>query len=82
MTFHCLFTAVRYDSLLFAVGRSPNVQSLRLELAGVVTEASGHITVDEYQNTSADGVYALGDVCGVDELTPVAIAAGRRLADR
>lgn len=71
-----------YDSLLFAVGRSPNVQSLRLELAGVVTEASGHITVDEYQNTSADGVYALGDVCGVDELTPVAIAAGRRLADR
>ena len=35
-----------------------------------------------YQNTSAEGVYALGDVCGNIELTPMAIAAGRRLADR
>jgi glutathione reductase (NADPH) len=38
--------------------------------------------VDEYQNTSAEGVFALGDVCGNIELTPMAIAAGRRLADR
>ena len=41
-----------------------------------------YIAVDEYQCTSAKGVYALGDVCGNVELTPVAIAAGRRLADR
>jgi thioredoxin reductase len=39
-------------------------------------------SVDEYQNTAAKGVYALGDVCGKIELTPMAIAAGRRLADR
>lgn len=41
-----------------------------------------YIAVDEFQQTSAAGVYALGDVCGKVELTPVAIAAGRRLADR
>lgn len=41
-----------------------------------------YIAVDEFQQTSAKGVYALGDVCGNVELTPVAIAAGRRLADR
>jgi glutathione reductase (NADPH) len=45
-------------------------------------KSSGHIVVDEYQNTSVSGVYALGDVCGAVELTPMAIAAGRRLADR
>jgi len=42
----------------------------------------GHIQVDEYQNTNIGNVYALGDVCGKVELTPMAIAAGRRLADR
>lgn len=41
-----------------------------------------HYSVDDYQNTAAKGVYALGDVCGKIELTPMAIAAGRRLADR
>jgi len=38
--------------------------------------------VDKYQNTSAANIYALGDVCGNVELTPMAIAAARRLADR
>jgi glutathione reductase (NADPH) len=38
--------------------------------------------VDAFQNTEAAGVYAVGDVCGTVELTPTAIAAGRRLADR
>lgn len=38
--------------------------------------------MDDYQNTSTKGVYAIGDVCGQVELTPMAIAAGRRLADR
>eukprot|EP01052_Picozoa_sp_SAG31_P020240 SAG31_NODE_1513_length_8045_cov_5.748804_4_plen_459_part_00 len=71
-----------YDCLIFAVGRQPAVEVLRLDIPGVEQHASGHVVVDEYQQTTADGVYALGDVCGVDELTPVAIAAGRRLADR
>ena len=42
----------------------------------------GHILVDEYQQTSAERVYAVGDVCGKALLTPVAIAAGRHLSHR
>jgi glutathione reductase (NADPH) len=48
----------------------------------VKTDASGNIAVDAYQNTSAANVYSLGDVTGKVALTPVAIAAGRQLADR
>lgn len=40
------------------------------------------VSVDDFQNTSSERIYALGDVCGQVELTPMAIAAGRRLADR
>ncbi|XP_043228440.1 glutathione reductase, mitochondrial-like isoform X2 [Amphibalanus amphitrite] len=68
------------DCLLFAIGRDPNVE-LDLDKTGVTLE-KGHIKVDAFQNTSAPGVYALGDVCGRALLTPVAIAAGRRLAHR
>eukprot|EP00596_Hydrurales_sp_CCMP1899_P002146 CAMPEP_0119036210 /NCGR_PEP_ID=MMETSP1177-20130426/3740_1 /TAXON_ID=2985 /ORGANISM="Ochromonas sp, Strain CCMP1899" /LENGTH=480 /DNA_ID=CAMNT_0006995673 /DNA_START=149 /DNA_END=1591 /DNA_ORIENTATION=- len=72
-----------FDCLLGATGRSPLTQTLGLEHANVKQEErSNYITVDDYQNTSAEGVYALGDVCGQIELTPMAIAAGRRLADR
>ncbi len=45
-------------------------------------QAKGYVEVDEFQNTKARGIYALGDVVGLVELTPVAIAVGRRLADR
>ncbi|CAM9581788.1 unnamed protein product [Scytosiphon promiscuus] len=71
-----------FDVILMAIGRSPNVKSLGLSAAGVEQSDKGHITVDEWQNTSAEGVYALGDVTGRIELTPMAIAAGRRLSDR
>eukprot|EP01113_Clastostelium_recurvatum_P011945 TRINITY_DN1614_c0_g1_i4.p1 TRINITY_DN1614_c0_g1~~TRINITY_DN1614_c0_g1_i4.p1 ORF type:complete len:508 (+),score=143.85 TRINITY_DN1614_c0_g1_i4:126-1526(+) len=72
-----------FDVLLWAVGRKPNTEHLGLKEAGIkVKEDSGHIVVDEWQNTNVEGVYALGDVCGNKELTPVAIAAGRRLSDR
>ncbi len=71
-----------FDELVWAIGRVPNTASLRLERAGVQTTSGGYIEVDEYQNTSAAGVYAVGDVTGRAELTPVAIAAGRRLCDR
>lgn len=70
-----------FDCLIWAVGRTPTT-ALGLEHAGVETTGSGHVRVDEFQNTSAAGVYAIGDVTGRAELTPVAIAAGRRLADR
>ncbi|KAL1923105.1 uncharacterized protein VTP21DRAFT_9481 [Calcarisporiella thermophila] len=70
------------DCVLWAVGRSPNLRGLDLENSGVKLNDRGHIAVDAFQQTNVDGVLALGDVCGVAELTPVAIAAGRRLADR
>ena len=71
------------DCLLWAIGRSAEVEDLGLSKAGIKQrEEKGQIVVDEYQNTSVDNVYALGDVCGLVELTPVAIAAGRKLSDR
>jgi glutathione reductase (NADPH) len=71
-----------FDAVLLAIGRGPKTAKLNLEAASVRTKEGGYISVDEYQNTSAPGVYALGDVCGHVELTPVAIAAGRQLAER
>lgn len=71
-----------FDEVLFAIGRTPNAADLALETAGVTRDAAGFVVVDAYQSTSAAGVYAVGDVTGQAELTPVAIAAGRRLADR
>ena len=71
-----------FDCLLWAIGRSPNTASLELPGAGVATRARGYVTVDAFQNTSVSGIYAVGDVTGKAQLTPVAIAAGRRLADR
>jgi glutathione reductase (NADPH) len=70
-----------FEVILCATGRHPNVDNLGLSAAGVES-SKGFITVDEYQNTNTPGIYALGDVCGRVELTPMAIAAGRRLSDR
>ena len=70
------------DTVLVATGRSPNVDGLNLDGAGVELTKRNHIKVDAYSNTTAGSVFALGDVCGAVELTPMAIAAGRRLADR
>ncbi|KAK4644585.1 Glutathione reductase [Podospora bellae-mahoneyi] len=70
------------DHLIWAIGRTPAIEGLGLEAAGVKTTEKGHIVVDEYQNTNVENVYALGDVTGHVELTPVAIAAGRKLAAR
>jgi len=72
-----------YDQVLMATGRSANSEALQCDLAGVPRNSKGQIVVDSFQNCQgAGGVYALGDVCGKVELTPAAIAAGRRLADR
>ncbi|CAG0910216.1 unnamed protein product [Cyprideis torosa] len=70
------------DCVIVAVGRSPNVATLGLESTGVEQTPSGHIIVDEWQATAEPQIFALGDVTGPIELTPVAIAAGRRLSDR
>lgn len=71
-----------FDSILMAVGREASLAPLNLEAVGVEVTEKGHIQVDPYQNTNVEGIYALGDVCGTIELTPMAIAAGRRLSDR
>jgi glutathione reductase (NADPH) len=75
--------SVDAEVVLLAVGRSSREYLDRMNAPPeILTKDGSHITVDEYQNTSIDGVHALGDVIGKSELTPVAIAAGRRLADR
>ncbi len=71
-----------FDTVLFATGRAPNTKGLGLEKAGVKLDDKGAIVVDDFQNTAVDGVYAVGDVTGHVTLTPVAIAAARRLMDR
>jgi glutathione reductase (NADPH) len=71
-----------FDSLIWAIGRRPLTASLGLESAGVAVDETGFITTDEFQQTSVPNIFAVGDVTGRAALTPVAIAAGRRLADR
>jgi len=70
------------DTVLFATGRVPRTSGFHLDVSGVHQNDEGHVVVDDFQNTNRDGVYAVGDVTGRILLTPVAIAAGRRLADR
>lgn len=75
-------TAAAFDSVIWAVGRRPNTRGLNLQVAGVEVLPSGIIPVDAYENTNVPGIYAIGDVTGKMPLTPVAIAAGRKLAAR
>lgn len=71
------------DCLLWAIGRSPELDHLAIDKTGVKLNDRGHITVDDYQATNIENIFALGDVCDKGfELTPVAIAAGRKLSDR
>ncbi|KAH8685565.1 hypothetical protein BGZ60DRAFT_364353 [Tricladium varicosporioides] len=70
------------DNLIWAIGRSPEVDDLGLDKAGVKQNEKGQIITDEYQNTNVESIFSLGDVVGKVELTPVAIAAGRKLSDR
>ncbi len=71
-----------FDCLLWAVGREANAAALDLGKAGVAVDDNNYVITDALQNTSAQRVYAIGDVAGRAALTPVAIAAGRRLSDR
>ncbi|MBA2652833.1 MAG: glutathione-disulfide reductase [Tatlockia sp.] len=75
-------TISNLDTVIVAVGRIPRTSDLNLEKLGVNRDSKGLIEVDAYQNTSVPGIYAIGDVINAPSLTPVAIAAGRRLADR
>ncbi|MEM6274296.1 MAG: glutathione-disulfide reductase [Myxococcota bacterium] len=69
-------------AVVFAIGRNPNTQRLGLEHAGVRVDALGAIAVDENHRSSAEHIFAVGDVINRSNLTPVAIKAGRTFADR
>lgn len=71
-----------FSHVIWAIGRVPNTWGMNLDAAGIETDEQGFITTDIYQKTNIDNIFALGDVTGRAPLTPVAIAAGRRLADR
>jgi glutathione reductase (NADPH) len=58
------------DTLIWAIGRTPETEQLRLKEIGVKTDHKGQIIVDQYQNSSVEGIYAIGDVTGQVELTP------------
>jgi glutathione reductase (NADPH) len=68
------------DQVMLAIGRKPNVSALGLEMLGVKMRRSGHIEVDRYSRTTVPNVYAIGDVTGRLELTPVAIHEAMCLA--
>ncbi|KAH8155866.1 uncharacterized protein LAJ45_00878 [Morchella importuna] len=70
------------DTLIWAIGRAPETGDLMLDRPGIETTEKGHVIADEFQNTNVPNICSIGDVSGKLELTPVAIAAGRRLADR
>ncbi|KAH9939596.1 glutathione reductase [Amylocystis lapponica] len=74
--------AVEVDVLLWAIGRHANTEQLGLERLGVKLDKKGDVVVDDWQQSSVPGIFALGDVCGRAQLTPVAIAAARRLSNR
>ncbi|MEN8636552.1 glutathione-disulfide reductase [Pseudoalteromonas distincta] len=71
------------DQVIWAIGREPTTNAINVGAAGVEVNSSGFVKVDEYQNTTAENVYAVGDIIenGI-ELTPVAVKAGRTLSER
>ncbi len=71
-----------FDEIIWAIGRTPTTDSLNLSAAGLKVNKRGYIDTDEFQNTAVEGIYAIGDVTGRAQLTPVAISAGRRLSRR
>ncbi len=70
------------NALIWAIGRIPNTDNIGLENTSVELDARGMVVVDDEEKTTVEGIYALGDIIGKAPLTPVAIAAGRRLGDR
>lgn len=70
------------EQLLWAIGRTPMTDAIGLHHTGIEQHANGNIIIDEQQNTTQQGVYAIGDITGQPTLTPAAIEAGRQLAER
>ena len=75
-------TTGSHEDILVAIGRKAHTSDLNLENVGVAIDKDGFILVDEYQTTTVKNIFAIGDVAGQKELTPVAIKAGRLLSER
>lgn len=73
---------IETDTLIWAIGRAPANDNIGLEHTDIKLDERGYIVVDEYQNTTVQGIYALGDNIGKIDLTPVAVKAGRLLSER
>ena len=73
---------ITVDCLIWAIGRAANTSGFGLEKTGVKLTEKVTIYSDEFENTSVPGIYALGDVTGKLDLTPVAVKAGRQLSER
>jgi len=72
---------VSSDLIMAAIGRSPKVEGLGLEKAGVECNERNFIKVDRHQRTSAENIFAIGDCTDTLQLTPVALAEGHCFAD-
>ena len=70
------------EQLIWAIGREPATDKINIESTGIALDERGFIPTDKYQNTNVEGIYAVGDNTGRAQLTPVAVAAGRRLCER
>ena len=78
-----LSSPLEVDVLLWAIGRQANTDTMKADKAGLkMNEKNGEVIVDDYQSTNVPHIFAVGDVTGRVQLTPVAIAAGRRLSNR
>jgi len=71
-----------FDQIIWAIGRKPLSEGLNCQNAGIEVDKRGYIPTDKWQATNVENIFAIGDVTGREQLTPVAIAAGRRLAER
>ncbi|WP_371375204.1 glutathione-disulfide reductase [Thalassotalea aquiviva] len=74
--------AITVDTIIWAIGREPATDNINLEAADLKVNDKGFIETDKYQNTPVNNIYAVGDNTGRAQLTPVAVAAGRRLSER
>jgi len=70
------------EKVIWAIGRDPATDNINIEATGITLDKRGFIPTDKYQNTNINNIYAVGDNTGRAQLTPVAVAAGRRLCER
>ncbi|KGJ88142.1 glutathione-disulfide reductase [Thalassotalea sp. ND16A] len=74
--------AITVDTIIWAIGREPSTDGINIAATGIELNQRGFVDTDKFQNTSAANIYAVGDNTGRAQLTPVAVAAGRRLSER